>query len=177
MKEVCDQIHGMTCLEGFDPGQGSFTSYFGGREVDASLLLLPKVGFLPATDERMAGTIALIEKNLVVDGLVVRHRMDSPNPEGAFIACSFWLAECQLGQNRRSDAVATLERGLAVRSPLGLLAEQFDVGSRRLSGNYPQALSHVALINTLIALAKFDESSTATQGDRAECHSDEAAAK
>jgi GH15 family glucan-1,4-alpha-glucosidase len=158
MEEVRDRIHDVTCLEGFDPGQGSFTSYFGGREVDASLLLLPKVGFLPATDERMAGTIALIEKNLMVDGLVLRHKMDSLNPEGAFLACSFWLAECQLDQNRRSDAVATLERVLAVRSPLGLLSEQFDIGSQRLSGNYPQALSHLALINGLLALAKFDES-------------------
>jgi GH15 family glucan-1,4-alpha-glucosidase len=136
---------------------GSFTSYFGGRHVDASLLLLPKVGFLPAGDERMAGTIALIEKDLIVDGLVLRHRMDSPNPEGAFIACSFWLAECQLGQNRRAAAVATLERALAVRGPLGLLSEEFDTGSRRLSGNYPQALSHLALIHGLLALAKFDE--------------------
>jgi GH15 family glucan-1,4-alpha-glucosidase len=86
--------------------------------------------------------------------------MDNPNSEGAFIACSFWLAECQLGQNRRSDAVATLERALALRGSLGLLSEQYDVGSRRLSGNYPQALSHLALINALLALAKFDESKT-----------------
>jgi GH15 family glucan-1,4-alpha-glucosidase len=156
MEKVRDQIHEVTCLEGFDPGQGSFTSYFGGREVDASLLLLPKVGFLPARDERMAGTIALIEKNLVVDGLVLRHRMDSSNPEGAFLACSFWLAECQLLQNRRSAAVATLERALAVGGPLGLLSEEFDIGSRRLSGNYPQALSHLALIHALLALEKFD---------------------
>jgi GH15 family glucan-1,4-alpha-glucosidase len=163
MAKVRDRIHDVICLEGFDRGLGSFTSYFGGRHVDASLLLLPKVGFLPAGDERMAGTIALIEKDLTVDGLVLRHRMDSPNPEGAFIACSFWLAECQLGQNRRSAAVATLERALAVRGPLGLLSEEFDTGSRRLSGNYPQALSHLALIHGLLALAKFDEGAGETR--------------
>jgi GH15 family glucan-1,4-alpha-glucosidase len=157
MEKVRDQIHEVTCREGFDRGQGSFTSYFGGREVDASLLLLPRVGFLPIEDERIAGTIALIEKTLVVDGLVRRHRMDALEPEGAFVACSFWLAECQLGQNRRSVAVGTLERALAVRSPLGLLSEQFDVISGRLSGNFPQALSHLALIQALLALAKFDE--------------------
>jgi GH15 family glucan-1,4-alpha-glucosidase len=158
IEKVRDHIHEVICREGFDRGQGSFTSYFGGREVDASLLLLPKVGFLPIEDERIAGTIALIEKTLIVDGLVQRYRMDGLDPEGAFVACSFWLAECQLGQRRRSAATATLKRALAVRSPLGLLSEQFDVASRRLSGNFPQALSHLALVHAVLALAKFDES-------------------
>jgi len=152
VESLRDHIHAVVCREGFDPGLGSFTSYFGGQQVDASLLLLPKVGFLPADDARMAGTIERIEKTLVVDGLVRRYLSADPVPEGAFIACSFWLAECQLGQGRRAQAVKTINRVLAVASALGLFSEQYDVASRRLSGNYPQALSHLALL----ALAKFD---------------------
>ncbi|MGH6988486.1 MAG: glycoside hydrolase family 15 protein [Stellaceae bacterium] len=156
MVALRDEIHEVTCREGFDPGLGSFTTYFGGHEVDASLLLLPEVGFLPADDVRMRGTIALIEKTLVVDGLVRRHLMPDLVPEGAFVACSFWLAECQLLQGRRADAVETISRALAIRSELGLLSEEYDVAGRRLTGNYPQALSHLALIHALLALAKFD---------------------
>ena len=154
--ELCAHIHGVICRDGFDAGLGSFTSYFGGQEVDASLLLLPKVGFLTATDERMAGTIALIEKTLVEDGLVRRHLINDLVPEGAFLACSFWLAECQLKQNRRSAAVATIERALVTGSRLGLMAEQYDIASRRLAGNYPQALSHLAFVHAVLALAQFD---------------------
>ncbi len=156
LEALRDHMHDVICREGFDAGLGSFTSYFGGARVDASLLLLPKVGFLPADDERMAGTIARIEKELVVDGLVRRHLMDDLVPEGAFLACSFWLAECQLGQHRRSDAVRTIERVLAVQSDLGLLSEEYDVASRRLAGNFPQALSHLALIHAMVSLAEFD---------------------
>ena len=142
--ELCVRIHGVICRDGFDTGLGSFTSYFGGQEVDASLLLLPKVGFLTANDERMAGTIALIEKTLVEDGLVRRHLINDLVPEGAFLACSFWLAECQLKQNRRSAAVATIERALATHSRLGLMAEQYDIAGRRLAGNTRKhsAISH-----------------------------------
>jgi GH15 family glucan-1,4-alpha-glucosidase len=116
----------------------------------------------PIEDERIAGTIALIENTLVVDGMVRRYRMDTLDAEGMFIACSLWLAECQLDQNRRSAAIATVERVLSVRSPLGLLSEQYDVISRRLSGNFPQALSHLALIQALLALTKFDEARAET---------------
>ncbi|MGH8316681.1 MAG: glycoside hydrolase family 15 protein [Steroidobacteraceae bacterium] len=157
LESLRDHLHAVICREGFDVGLGSFTSYFGGREVDASLLLLPAVGFLPASDQRMAGTIALIEKTLVVDGLVRRHLMDSLVPEGAFVACSFWLAECQLGQCRRADAVETIGRALAIRNELGMLSEEYDLAGRRLAGNYPQALSHLALIHAVLALAKFDQ--------------------
>ena len=158
-KRLCtlrDYMHDMICREGFDAGLGSFTSYFGGREIDASLLLLPKVGFLAADDERMAGTIDRIEKELVVDGFVKRHHMNDLVPEGAFLACSFWLAECQLGQGRRSDAVKAIEKVLSARSDLGLLSEEYDVASRRLNGNYPQALSHLALVHAVLALEEFD---------------------
>ncbi len=159
-------IHDTVCREGFNAGLGAFTSYFGGQEVDASLLLLPKVKFLPADDSRMAGTIALIEKKLVVDGLVRRHRSDGEVPEGAFIACSFWLAECQLDQGRRADALATINRAVAICSEVGLLSEQYDVASRRLSGNYPQALSHLALIHALLALDNFDREASHAQSDQ-----------
>ncbi len=111
---------------------------------------------MTANDERMAGTIALIEKTLVEDGLVRRHLINDLVPEGAFLACSFWLAECQLKQNRRSAAVATIERALATRSRLGLMAEQYDIAGRRLAGNYPQALSHLAFVHAALALTQFD---------------------
>jgi len=161
LKELRDRIHAVVCREGFDPGIGSFTSYFGGQEVDASLLLLPKVGFLEATDKRMAGTIERIERILVADGLVRRHRMDALVPEGAFVACSFWLAECQVRQGRRADAAKTIERALSIGSELGFLSEEYDVASKRLCGNYPQALSHLALIHAVLALDQLDRSDDA----------------
>ena len=156
LERLRDHIHEVVCREGYDAGLGSFTSFFGAPSVDASLLLLPKVGFLPADDPRMAGTIALIEQELVSDGLVHRHPVSERDHEGAFIACSSWLAECQLGQGRRAAAVATLDRLLGVRSELGLLAEEYDLRSKRLNGNFPQALSHLALIHALLALRRFD---------------------
>ena len=161
---LCSHIRDVICREGFDAGLGSFTSFFGGQEIDASLLLLPKVGFLPADDERMAGTIALIEKRLVEDGLVRRRLTSDLVPEGAFLACSFWLAECQLGQNRRSAAAATIERALSTRSRLGLLSEQYNTASVELTGNYPQALSHLALIHAVLALARFDKTLAKAEG-------------
>lgn len=147
-----ERIHQVICAEGFDPGLGSFTSYFGGQEIDASLLLLPKLGFLPADDPRMATTIAVIEERLMHDGLVYRNRSTKLVPEGAFFACTLWLAECQLLQGRREQAQATIERVLGLANGLGLLSEEYDLGSRRLAGNFPQALSHIALVNVLLAL-------------------------
>lgn len=153
MRALRDHIREVICRDGFNPGLGSFTSYFGGQEVDASLLLLPKVGFLPANDERMLGTVRLIERTLVDDGLVRRHLMNDIVPEGAFLACSFWLAECQFWQGRHADAVRSVDRALATRSDLGLLSEEYDVASRRLTGNFPQALSHLALINAVLTMS------------------------
>ncbi len=152
-----DRIHAVICEEGFNEGLGTFTSFFGGSTFDASLLLLPKVGFLPMSDPRMAGTIDRIEKHLVDDGLVRRYVPSGTVFEGAFIACCFWLAECQLLGDRRDDAVATIERALSVSSALGLLSEQYEPASRRLNGNYPQALSHLALISAVLALDAYDK--------------------
>ena len=147
-----EHIHAVICKEGYDVGLGAFTSYFGGQEIDASLLLLPKLGFLPADDARMAATIATIEDKLMQAGLVYRNRSTDLVPEGAFFACTLWLAECQLLQGRRGHAQATIERVLGLTSELGLLSEEYDLGSKRLAGNFPQALSHIALVNALLAL-------------------------
>ncbi len=153
LERLRDHIHAVVCAEGFETGLGAFTSYFGSPDVDASLLLLPKVGFLSANDPRMASTIALIEKRLTVDGLVMRNLPGERESQGAFLACSFWLAECQIEQGRTDDARQTIERVMAVRSRLGLLSEEYDTGSRRLSGNFPQTLSHLALIHAVLALS------------------------
>jgi GH15 family glucan-1,4-alpha-glucosidase len=142
---------------GFDAGQGSFTQCYGGTEVDASLLLLPIYGFLPADDERICGTVRAIEANLDDDGLLMRYRNDQANDgmeggEGSFIACSFWLAHVELLQGKREQAERRVRRLLSIANDLGLLSEEYDVGAQRLCGNFPQALSHVALINTVMAM-------------------------
>ncbi|HET7413432.1 MAG TPA: glycoside hydrolase family 15 protein, partial [Pararhizobium sp.] len=151
-----DHIHDVICEEGYNEGLGSFTSYFGGQRIDSSLLLLPKVGFLPTSDERIAGTLAAIERDLVEDGLVRRDRSGSLVPQGVFIACCFWLAECQLLAQRREDAVRTIERAMRISSELGLLSEEYDPALKRLNGNYPQALSHLALVSAVLALDRYD---------------------
>lgn len=145
-------MHGVICTEAFDPGMNTFTSYFGGEELDASVLLLPKLGFVPVDDPRMTGTIAAIEQGLVHGGLVWRNRSTGLVSEGAFLACTCWLAECQLLQGRHEAARASIERVLGVANGLGLLAEEYDLNSKRLAGNFPQALSHIALVNALLAL-------------------------
>lgn len=157
-----ERMHATICAEGFDAGLNTFTTFFGGQEIDASLLLLPKLGFLAADEPRMAGTIAAIEDRLRKDGLVHRNRPVGEVPEGAFLACTCWLAECQLAQGRVDDARASIERVLGLAGPSGLLAEEYDLPSRRLTGNYPQALSHTALVNALLALRKHQE--TAAHG-------------
>jgi GH15 family glucan-1,4-alpha-glucosidase len=156
LSDLRDHVHDVICKEGFNEGLGTFTSFFGGQTFDASLLLLPKVGFLPMGDERMAGTVETIERHLVFDGMVRRHQSNEVVPEGCFIACCFWLAECQLLAGRRDDAVRTIERTLSVSGNLGLLSEEYDVASKRLNGNFPQALSHLALIGAVLALDRYD---------------------
>lgn len=157
LSKLRDRIHAVICKEGFNEGLGTFTSFFGGQTFDASLLLLPKLGFLPMSDPRLASTIHTIERHLLVDGFIRRHQSEKIVPEGAFLACSFWLAECQLQDDRRDDAVRTIERALSVSSDLGLLSEEFDPACNRLNGNYPQALSHLALISAMIALDEYDK--------------------
>jgi GH15 family glucan-1,4-alpha-glucosidase len=152
MQSLRTLMHEEICREGFDQGLGTFVSHYGSQSLDASLLLLPIVGFLPVGDERVTRTIAAIERDLVEDGLVRRWRPHGETPEGAFLACSCWLAECQNLQGRHQDAHATFERLLAVRNDLGLLAEEYDTRAHHLAGNFPQALSHLALVQTALAL-------------------------
>jgi GH15 family glucan-1,4-alpha-glucosidase len=147
-----DTVHEDICREGYDQGLGTFVNYYGCQELDASLLLLPLIGFLPANDERMARTIAAIERDLVEDGLVRRWRPDGGTAEATFLACTCWLAECQAMQGRHEAARKTFERLLAVQNDLGLLAEEYDTRSKCQAGNFPQALSHLALVQTALSL-------------------------
>jgi GH15 family glucan-1,4-alpha-glucosidase len=147
------EIHQEVCRDGFSPTRNTFVCAYGADEVDASLLLLPLVGFLPVTDVRTAATIAAIERNLVEDGLVHRRTQSAGGPhEGAFLACTCWLADCLGLQRREGDARAYLERVLALRNDVGLLSEEWDTRRRRMAGNFPQALSHLALVNTALGL-------------------------
>jgi GH15 family glucan-1,4-alpha-glucosidase len=139
--------------EGWNSGLDSFVQYYGGEAIDASLLRLPAVGFIAATDAKMAGTIARIERELSDGGLTRRLKapVDAP-AEGSFLACSCWLADCMSMQGRQDEAHAQFERVLAVRNDLGLLAEEYNVSGGHLSGNFPQALSHLALVDTALRL-------------------------
>lgn len=149
------QIHEDVCRMGFDPRLGSFTTSYGSQDVDASLLLLPLVGFLPPSDPRIAGTVRIIEKRLMRGGLVMRSESSIRGgtvEEGAFLPCSFWLADYYELIGRRKEAVALLNRLLKLRNDVGLLSEEYHPAKKQLVGNFPQALTHVALINTVINL-------------------------
>jgi GH15 family glucan-1,4-alpha-glucosidase len=157
-RKVRDEIHHDVCMRGFDPEMNSFVRAYGSKELDASLLLLPAIGFLPPDDPRIHGTIAAIESHLVVDGLVLRYDTEQSDDgiegaEGVFIACSFWLADAYLMTGRRKEAEALFERLLELRNDVGLLSEEYEPGSKRLVGNFPQAFSHLALVNTASNLA------------------------
>ena len=158
-----DAIHANVCAHGFNAAKGCFTQFYGSEGLDAALLMIPLVGFLPAEDPRVLGTIAAIERELAVDGLILRYRPEKedvdglPGDEGAFLACSFWLVDALALCGRREDARRLFERLLSLRSPTGLLAEEYDVKLGRLCGNYPQAFSHVALINAARSLAPIEE--------------------
>jgi GH15 family glucan-1,4-alpha-glucosidase len=158
-KQVRRAIHDEVCTRGFDSSKGSFVQAFDGRELDASLLLLPSVGFLPATDSRIVGTIKAIERELLVDGVVLRYNTARaedglPSGEGAFLACSFWLADAYLLLGRADDARRIFDGLLSIANDVGLLAEEYDTRLQRMVGNFPQAFSHVALINTAFNLTK-----------------------
>jgi len=152
-REVRKRIHAEVCARGFDQQRGTFVQSYGSKNLDASLLLIPTTGFLPATDPRVRGTIEAVERHLFVDGFVRRydtHATDDglPAGEGAFLACSFWLVDALLLSGRADDARQLFERLLGLRNDVGLLAEEYDCGSKRLVGNFPQAFSHIALINS-----------------------------
>lgn len=146
-------VHDEIYREGWNEALGAFTQYYGGQELDASLLLLPLVGFLPADDPRMAATIATIQRELSEGGLIRRTKARVGGPsEGAFLACSCWMADCLNLQGRTDEARAQLERVLAVSNDLGLLSEEYNVVGKHLAGNFPQALTHLAIVNTALNL-------------------------
>jgi len=158
-RRIRQEIHDDVCANGFDRSRGTFTQYYGSQDLDASLLQIPLVGFLPPADPRVTGTIAAVERELMEEGFVhrypTREEVDGlPAGEGAFLACSFWLADAYVMQGRCDEARALFERLLSLANDVGLLAEEYDVGLRRLVGNFPQAFSHVALINTAMNLAR-----------------------
>jgi carbohydrate kinase (thermoresistant glucokinase family) len=156
-RRVRSHMHATICELGFDSGRNTFTQSFGSSELDASLLLIPVVGFLAAEDPRVRGTVAAIERELMVDGFVLRYRtkpsLDGlPPGEGVFLPCSFWLADNYTLQNRDAEAAALFDRLLSLRNDVGLLAEEYDPNARRQVGNFPQAFSHLALIGTALNL-------------------------
>jgi GH15 family glucan-1,4-alpha-glucosidase len=158
-QRLADRIRADICKHGYNQARGSFVQSYGSDELDASLLLIPQVGFLPADDPRVAGTVRAIERELLRDGLLLRysnqHASDGlPGDEGVFLACSFWLADAYVMQGRIDDAERLFERLLALRNDLGLLAEEYDVGRRRLVGNFPQGFSHIGLVNTAYNLSR-----------------------
>ena len=154
-RKVRQEIHDQVCEQGFNVDKGSFTQYYGSDQLDASLLMIPLVGFLPATDPRVRGTIEAIERELLEGGFVLRYRTAETGDvdgltgrEGAFLACSFWLADCLSMLGRTDDARAMFDRLLGLRNDLGLLSEEYDAVAGRLVGNFPQAFSHVSLVNS-----------------------------
>ena len=154
LQTLRETIHATVCERGFSNEKGHFVQHYGSTTLDASLLLLPLVDFLPATDPRMASTIAAIERELLEGGLVRRKAAESDKPaEGAFLACSCWLADCYKMQGRDDEAAAMLERVIALANDVGLLSEEYHVPTRQLIGNIPQALTHIGLINTALFLS------------------------
>lgn len=152
-KKIRSEIHDRVCKSGFSKKKNSFVQYFGGDALDASLLMLPLVGFLPCDDPRILGTIAAVERELMEGGFVLRYRADETNDglkgnEGVFLACSFWLVDNYILQNRKKEARELFERLLALRNDVGLLSEEYDPKARRHLGNFPQAFSHLALANS-----------------------------
>ncbi len=163
------RIRREVCQRGFDAERNTFTQFYGSRGLDAALLLLPKVGFLPWSDPRIAGTVDAVRKELSDHGFVHRYQPDAdgdvdglPGTEGAFLACSFWLADALCGLGRVADAEALFEDLLRVRNDVGLLSEQYDTQTGRQMGNVPQAFSMVGLVNSALELS-------AAHGRHADC--------
>jgi GH15 family glucan-1,4-alpha-glucosidase len=165
-EELRGKIEAQILERAYDPERNTFVQYYGAHDLDASLLLIPQLGFLPPDDKRVRGTIEAVERELMRDGFVCRYPSRPgtdglPAGEGVFLACSFWLANSLALIGRRDDAIALFERLLAVRNDLGLLAEEYDPVTRRLLGNFPQAFSHTAIVNTAAHLAEIETASAA----------------
>ena len=152
-RAIRDEIHAQVCREGFNADKNSFVQSYGSKHLDASLLMIPLVGFLPAEDPRVAGTLAAIENELIVDGFVRRYATEPgvdglPPGEGAFLPCTFWYADNLAILGRKDEARRVFDRLLSIRNDVGLLAEEYDPRACRQLGNFPQAFSHISLINT-----------------------------
>ncbi len=172
-RQLRDAIHAQVCEKGFDARHNTFVQAYDTKFLDASLLLIPQVGFLPADDARVLGTIAAIERKLMLNGLVLRYStltgVDAlPAGEGTFLACSFWLADALVLTGRRQEAQDLFERLLAIGNDVGLFAEQYDPRAKRMLGNFPQALTHMALINTarLLSMPEKTAKGAAERGER-----------
>jgi GH15 family glucan-1,4-alpha-glucosidase len=167
-REVRDRIHEDVCANGFSVDRGSFVQAYGSRQLDASLLLIPLVGFLPAKDPRVRGTVEAIGRELLIDGLVHRYHTAEtddglPPGEGAFLACSFWYVDNLDLLGRKDEAREMFEHLLSLRNDVGLLAEEYDSRAKRQLGNFPQAFSHVALISSAYNLAEREPAKPARQ--------------
>jgi GH15 family glucan-1,4-alpha-glucosidase len=170
-RKLRGEIHDEVCRLGYSHQLESFVQYFGSKQLDASVLMMPLVGFLPPDDPRMKSTVAAVEKHLMRDGLVARYNPDSSvdgmkGGEGAFLACSFWLADNYVLQGRLDEARKLFERLLAVRNDVGLLSEEYDVSEKRQLGNFPQAFSHLSLVNTAHNLNQSGHETPAKQRSR-----------
>jgi len=170
-RTVRDRIHAEVCEKAWNPARRSFTQFYGSDGLDASLLLIPQVGFLPAKDPRVVGTVDAIQRELVHDGLVIRYRTEDtgvdglPPGEGAFLPCSFWLADALAMLERRDEARELFERLLTLRNDVGLLSEEYDPRARRLVGNFPQAFSHIALVDTASNIGRLPSAPGEHRGD------------
>jgi len=160
-KKLRDAVHAEVCLRGFDRKRGAFVQAYGSDQLDAALLLMPLVGFLPGSDPRVKKTVEAIERELMPAGFVIRYNSSKvddglPPGEGVFLACSFWMVSSLKSIGRIKDARALFERLLALRNDVGLLSEEYDVQGSRLAGNFPQAFSHIALVNAAFDLERKD---------------------
>jgi GH15 family glucan-1,4-alpha-glucosidase len=162
-RKIRDQIHREVCERGYNRDKKAFTQFYGSDALDASLLMMPRMGFLPPSDERVRGTIEAIERELMEDGFVLRYRTSDehvdglPGREGVFLPCSFWLANGLHFLGRTDDARRMLDRLLALRNDLGLLSEEYDPVAKRQLGNFPQAFTHLALVNSARILSGDEE--------------------
>jgi GH15 family glucan-1,4-alpha-glucosidase len=158
-RRVREDIHAEVCDKGFDVERNTFTQYYGSRQLDAALLLIPQVGFLPPSDGRVVGTVEAVRKELLRDGFVMRYIPDAqaedglPPGEGAFLACSFWLVDALALVGRRDEALALFERLLSLQNDVGLFSEEYDSQAKRLIGNFPQAFTHLALVSSAATLS------------------------
>jgi GH15 family glucan-1,4-alpha-glucosidase len=178
-RAVSDDIHREICERAWDHERNTFTQSYGSSELDAALLMIPMVGFLPARDTRVIGTITAIQRGLTVDGFVERYASSRasaidgvPGREGTFLLCTFWLADALALAGRTEDAIAIFERLVGLTNDVGLLSEQYDPRTGKMVGNFPQAFSHVGLVNTALNLsggpAPATERQTRDRGRRGE---------